>query len=380
MRIGLYLWEYAPTVGGGFTFQEGLLNALRVAEGPHEIFCFYYGEERPIIDGPLRWVRLIRSPGKQPDRPLNDAVLRHQIDLVWFITVPFYEAIDAPYLFTVWDLEHRVQPYFPEVSVSGWTWDKREQFYQYALPRAAYVITGTEAGKNEVVGFYGIPEKRVKVLPFAAPDFTLLPDAGDLPASPLPKTPYLFYPAQFWPHKNHIALLLALKILVERERLDFSVVFTGSDKGNLRYVQQVVADLDLSDRVQFRGFVSRHELIHLYQNAFALVFPSFFGPDNIPPLEAFALGCAVVAARVSGAEEQMSDAALLFDPQDEAQLVAAIKELHATPALRETLIQRGQALARRWTTSDYVSGIFDIAEQFNSIRRCWSNGEPFKHL
>lgn len=380
MRIGLYLWEYKPTMGGGFTFQESLLDALRDIESPHEIFCFYYGEEKSSPEGPLRWVRLAQSLGTPPGRLLNDAVIKHHIDLVWFVTVPIYETVDAPYLFTVWDLEHRVQPYFPEVSVSGWNWDKREQFYQYVLPRAAYVITGTQAGKQEVVNFYGIPAERVRVLPFAAPGSISRVGTENAPGSPLPKSPYLFYPAQFWPHKNHVALLLALKILVERERLDFSIVFTGSDKGNRPYVQRVVTDLGLNDRVHFRGFVSREELMHLYQNAFALVFPSFFGPDNIPPLEAFALGCPVIAARVSGAEEQMGDAALLFDPRDEARLAATIKNLHATPGLRETLIQRGQERARRWTATDYVRRIFDIAEEFKAIRRCWSNQEPFKHL
>jgi len=149
MRIGLYLWQYTPNMGGSFTFQESLLDALRTIESPHEIFCFYYGEENAPSEGPLRWVRLAQSMGAPPARLLNDAVIKHHIDLVWFVTVPIYETVDAPYLFTVWDLEHRVQPYFPEVNVSGWTWSEREQFYQYVLPRAAYVITGTEAGKKE---------------------------------------------------------------------------------------------------------------------------------------------------------------------------------------------------------------------------------------
>ena len=380
MRIGLYLWQYTPNMGGSFTFQESLLDALRTIESPHEIFCFYYGEENAPSEGPLRWVRLAQSMGAPPARLLNDAVIKHHIDLVWFVTVPIYETVDAPYLFTVWDLEHRVQPYFPEVNVSGWTWSEREQFYQYVLPRAAYVITGTEAGKKEVVDFYRIPAQRVKVVPFAAPGAVSQSGAAGALGLALPKTPYLFYPAQIWPHKNHIALLLALKILVEREGLDFSIVFTGSDKGNRQYVQRVVTDLGLSDRVHFRGFVPREELIRLYRNAFALTFPSFFGPDNIPPLEAFALGCPVIAARVSGADEQMGDAALLFDPRDEAQLAATIKELHATPGLREALVRRGQERVRRWTGSDYVRRVFAIAEEFSDIRRCWSNQEPFKHL
>ena len=250
MKIGLCLWAYTPDVGGAFTFQENLLNALRVNESSHEVFCFYYGNELPLQEGYLRWVRLGKSPGKHQERLLNDAVLKHAIELVWFITVPIHETVDVPYIFTVWDLAHRVHPYFPEVSVSGWTWDKREQFFQYVLPRAAYVITGTDAGKKEVSNFYQIPAERIRVVPFAVPSFALQAHKKNGSAALLPKSPYLFYPAQFWPHKNHIVLLRALKILIEQEQLDFSIVFTGSDKGNLKFIQQAVANLGLRERVQ----------------------------------------------------------------------------------------------------------------------------------
>jgi glycosyltransferase involved in cell wall biosynthesis len=381
MKIGLYLYTFDPKLGGGYTFVDSIVNVLNAVKSHHEVFCFHYGPEKPPSATSVRWERLANTPGKQPDRPLNDAVLKHGIELVWFVTVPIYETVDVPYIFTVWDLMHRVHPCFPEVGVfGGWPWDKREQFYQYILPRAAYVITGNEAGKNDAVYFYRIPAERVKILRLPTPDFALRPSVAHAPNGFENRTPFLFYPAQFWPHKNHVTLLLALKILVERDRMDFSVVLTGADKGNMKFVQQTARDLGLNDRVHVLGFVPREELIYLYQNAFALVYPSFFGPDNIPPLEAFALGCPVIAAKVPGAEEQMGDAALFFDPNSEAQLAAMIKELHSQPGLRETLIQRGQARASQWTAKDYVLKIFQIAEEFQSIRRNWSSREPGKYL
>ncbi|MFM6269445.1 MAG: glycosyltransferase, partial [Dolichospermum sp.] len=53
----------------------------------------------------------------------------------------------------------------------------------------------------------------------------------------------------------------------------------------------------------------------LYINAFSLAFMSFFGPDNLPPLEAMALGCPVIASKVSGSEEQLGNNALLVNPK-----------------------------------------------------------------
>jgi glycosyltransferase involved in cell wall biosynthesis len=97
-------------------------------------------------------------------------------------------------------------------------------------------------------------------------------------------------------------------------------------------------------------------------------------------MEAFALGCPVIAADVPGAEEQMGDAALYFDPDSETQLAARIKELHAGPELVKSLIERGRERASRWTTRDYVAGIFQIADEFESMRRNWRRGEPGKYL
>jgi hypothetical protein len=61
--------------------------------------------------------------------------------------VPRTEPLSVPYIASVWDLEHRKQPYFPEVSTTGWTWSARENVYNALLPRASMVITGTQAGK-----------------------------------------------------------------------------------------------------------------------------------------------------------------------------------------------------------------------------------------
>lgn len=380
MKIGLVFDAQPPEVGGGFTFQESLLDAITGIASHHEILCFSYGGRKSLTDHSLRWIQLVKSPGKEAGQPLNDAVLQHQIEMVWYVTMPSYETVHVPYIFPVWDLEHRSQPYFPEVSVSGWMWAQREQFYKYVLPRAAYVLTGTQAGKHDVIRFYNIPEERVIVVPMPTSGFCLHSEPSSGQSAIPSNLKYLFYPAQFWPHKNHVSILYALKILRERGQLDFSVVFTGSDKGNLRHVQEVTRNLGLNDHVYFRGFVDRDELVQLYKNAFALVYPSFFGPDNLPPLEAFALGCPVIAAQVSGAEEQFGDAALLFDPKDEEQLVTKITLLHANNDLRATLIQRGLSQARKWTAKDYVSKVYGIIDGFLAIRRCWSSLEPFRHL
>src|SRR5262249_4054909 len=157
--------------------------------------------------------------------------------------------------------------------------------------------------------------------------------AADLPAKPdvlrrlnVPRT-YLFYPAMFWSQKNHAVVLEACKIVRDRTGWDLGVVFTGSDQGNLEYVRSYAGELGLRGACRFLDFVKQDDLAELYKGALCLTFASFVGPDALPPLEAFALGCPVIASALPGTAEQLGDAALLFDPSDEDALASHIANL-----------------------------------------------------
>jgi glycosyltransferase involved in cell wall biosynthesis len=281
--------------------------------------------------------------------------------------------VDKPYVLTVYDLNHRHQPEFPDVSANG-EWFLREEFFSRAIPRAFRVIVDSEVGKEDVLRFYNMREDRVKVLPYL-PAYT---SAGSKPTNEQPvlkkyglQPGYLFYPAQFWPHKNHIILLLALKQLRETHNISIKLALSGKDEGNLAYIQSMVKRFGLESQVFFLGFVPDKDMPVLYRNALTLVFPSFFGPTNIPPLEAFELGCPVIAADVRGVKAQLGDSALLVDPASAGQWAEAIFRLYSYPKLCDDLIQRGRNRVNQWKSEDYVRGMIGIFDELQPILRCW---------
>ncbi|MFO0677922.1 MAG: glycosyltransferase family 1 protein [Polyangiaceae bacterium] len=369
MRVVVHVPEVTPSTGGGFTFVECLIEAIGRASRRHELVI--------VSRGGTVSVPGVESRVLEPGGPSFREVARElRAELVWF-TTPSHEAVDAPYLATVWDLEHRNQPYFPEVSVSGWTWESRERLYASMLPRAAYVLTGTATGARQIVDAYRVPERRVVVAPLPTPT-SGPPSDADVPLPFDTTTPFLFYPAQFWPHKNHVALLHGLKRLREEHGKDLSVVLTGVDKGNLAHVRASVEELGLGSHVTFLGFVDRDVVDALYRRAFAMVFPSFFGPDNLPPLEAFARGCPVVTADVAGVRDEFGDAALYFDPTDDDALARAVLALVDDPDARATLVARGKARPV-WTADDYVGRVLGLVDAFAAVRRTWSPSVPYVH-
>jgi len=391
MRVGILAPVAEETIGGGYTFEHEIFErVLECAEASNHEFVVFEDlkgrrvkSKRPNLryvslkgSFPARAYSKLRNASKRnvywwEKRWIGTILTREQIE--FFLSTSFETlTLDIPFLVIVWDLQHRLQPFFPEVSSVG-RWQRREKFFSQVLSRAAYVITGTQAGKKEVQMFYGVAAERIRILPHPTPRFALeegASDAVELAKYRLPR-PYIFYPAQFWSHKNHVAILRAILQLKEADNLRLPVVFTGSDQGNESYVRQLVQKLQLEDQVFFLGQVSRQTLRALYQNALALCYVSFFGPENLPPLEAFALGCPVIAANVPGASEQLGDAAIRVNPANELEIAQALKSLFHDRDKRESLILRGKERARRFTGPDFAKGVFGLLDEFEATRRCW---------
>jgi glycosyltransferase involved in cell wall biosynthesis len=398
MRIGIYLSRPPEAVGGAATFEGNIVRALikkansidwkvsclATVAGSNEredeinvgdLTCTVFHSAKKVELRPSRWNRFKvfqRNP-LSTQKPVGDRIshwaVQRELDLIYSPS-PFVPCNTIPFFTTVWDLQHRRQPFFPEVSVSGHKWQDREAMYMASLPRAAGIVTGTDVGKEEVIRFYGVADARVKVIPQATPDDAI--QAAQLPLlPPLESFRYALYPAQFWPHKNHVTLLRAWSILKSRGR-NIHLILTGTDHGNESYVRQTCSAYDLGDVVHFRGFVPREELLNLYRHAEMLVFPSLFGPDNIPPLEAMALRCPVIAANVPGATEQLQDATLLVDGTNEVHFADEVERVFSDEALANQLRNRGYQLAASRTVDRYADSLVEMFREFEVYRRTWT--------
>ncbi len=402
MRIGIYLKESIPERGGSYTFETQILEAflnlsaqskhsfivlnsvpqnfpqksqnvsfLAASKGNHNPTAQYF-KPRAVdeIKKVAPFLQAVRS--KKRLRSQNQLAKNLELNLIWSIVPGVYTA-DIPYITPIFDLQHRLQPYFPEVSRDG-EWEKRESSIAPLVSRAMTILTGTEVGKAEIERFYDVPSERIRVIPFPPPTFSKenSDENSDkiLEKYKLPER-YLLYPAQFWPHKNHANLLLAIFQLKKEYDLTVSIVFVGADKGNLSYLQALVNRYDLSEQIKLLGFVPRTDLGLLYRRAIALTFVSFFGPDNLPPLEAFSQGCPVIAANVPGAQEQLGNAAKLVDPKSATEISIAIKDFWQQDELRQDYIKRGFQRAAQWSAQDYVQQVFQVFDDLEPILSCW---------
>lgn len=303
---------------------------------------------------------------KQRNNLWKEALLNEKIDFV--LNLSPFEFLDenTPFIQFIWDLNHRTNPWYPEFNHDG-DWEFREKQLQRILPRASRIVVGTETGKNQIVKFYAVDEKNVKVIPMT---FFAREDRIEQCELKLPQN-YIFYPAQFWPHKNHLNLLRALYLINKKNGEPLDLVLCGTDQSNLFAARKLSEDLGLADKVHFYGYVSDGDIIRIYQKAAALVYPSLFGPDNMPPLEAFYFGCPVASASISGVKDQLEDAAVYFDPFDPVDIAEKVVELISNPVLKNTLVAKGRKIAESRMPTNYVNKIYDTIKELITEKMCW---------
>ncbi|MGQ0601223.1 MAG: glycosyltransferase family 4 protein, partial [Anaerolineales bacterium] len=262
-----------------------------------------------------------------------------QADLMHFtFQAGFYT--DIPSIYQPWDMQHRHWPeYFaPYERVT------RDVIYEAFCRQARLVAVASSWTRRDVVRQLDLPEERVQVIPVAAP----LKIAQPQPAKPLPKglpDTFVFYPAQTWPHKNHLAVLEALALLRRRDGLKLPLVCAGREYAPFfsRLLRQV-RELHLETQVHFVGY--HWPLGEFFARARCLVFPSRFEGFGMPVLEAFAAGVPLACSNATCLPDLAGEAAIIFNPDDPGEIAAALKTLWGDEAVRATLTERGRLRAQ----------------------------------
>jgi len=373
VRLAVVLPGLRPEIGGGFTFVEEVAQALERATLPPGLEVVLLTDAQSVtargrlprvalpaegasdrLRGRLSRVSQRVAKWVGDESVVDRAARAAGAAIVWFPTGGS-RAIELPFVATVWDVQHRTHPWFPEVSQHG-LWRQRDEMTRELLGRAALVVCGTEAGAAELDRYYALPRKRVVMAPHPTPGWAL--ETGVEDASKVPEAPFFLYPAQFWAHKNHANLISALAAR-RRAGSRAVLVLVGGDQGIRAQVEAHARALGVADAVRFAGFVSRDALRALYRRALGLVYASFSGPENLPPLEAFALGCPVANADFPGAREQLGDAAIYFDPMVPMEMAAAMDELESNSARRTQLIDAGAVIARERSGDAFVQRVLN---------------------
>lgn len=247
------------------------------------------------------------------------------------------------------------------------------------LRRADAVITVSESSKRDIVNHYGTPPEKIMVVyQSIAPNFRVLPKDAVLRERLGQfgiRGPYILAVGNLQPRKNLYRLILAYARLLRNGTYRGNLVLVGKSKWQESSLFQLAHELGLEDHINFTGYVSDEDLVALYNGADVFVYPSLYEGFGLPPLEAMACGCPVVASDSSSLPEVVGDAGILAPPQSDDAIAWAISRLVFEPGLRATLMARGLERVQRFSMSQAAQQTLHLYQSV-ALRRAKATGRP----
>lgn len=338
MRIGIDCQAFGAGVRHGFTTYLGnLLKALRQRYPSNEFLewhCAYHKGWR--IPHQLWW-----DQGRIPWR-----AFRARVDLIHAPAFSGAVCRAQPLVLTVHDLLYARYPDWLPSRRARWYW---ATWIPYTARHASAVIAPSEATKQDLVSFAGVPAHRIAVVPLAVdPLFSRKPTCEDVQAYRVRQgltEPYVLYVGAIDRRKDWHGLLRAFGQARARVK-SLRLVIAGLVSPGRTHLLEEIRTMGLGNEVDLPGHVADRDLPLLYAGAALFVYPSWWEGFGLPPLEAMAMGVPVIAYRNSSLPEVVGDAAVLLDPPYAPHAFGETMERLVTDdALRADLIAKGHRQA-----------------------------------
>jgi glycosyltransferase involved in cell wall biosynthesis len=216
--------------------------------------------------------------------------------------------------------------------------------WEWPVPRVyrrTPMITGSQSSAQELVGL-GLPAQNVAVVPYGT-------EVGHYAVGAKAERPTLLYAGRLKRYKGVHHLLQAVPELLKR--FPDLVVNVAGDGDALPELRALSERLSLNGTVQFHGRTSEDEKRRLYQDAWALVFPSLKEGFGLTVAEAALCGTATVGFAVPGLCDAIThgETGLLVPYGDDSALAAALAGVLADRVLRDRLGAAAQRAYRDFT-------------------------------
>jgi glycosyltransferase involved in cell wall biosynthesis len=233
------------------------------------------------------------------------------------------------------------------------------------------IITDSEHAKKDIIKFWKINSKKIKVIPLGLSDrYVPVNDSRlldkiktkyDLPEK------FILYLGNFKPHKNVESLVKAFKKIDSRFP-KYKLVLAGPLDENGETIKNITNDIGLRDKVIFTDTIKEKDCPEaLLSLAELFVFPTLYEGFGLPPLEAMACGTPVVASNVTSVPEVVGDSGFLVDPHDDEEISRAIGDLLENPDKRDFYTKKGLERAKcfreKETTAKLYEHIISLLEE-----------------
>ncbi len=232
-----------------------------------------------------------------------------------------------------------------------------------AAKKAYTVYADSEYTRNEAVRIFEIDPNKISVCyQDCSPIYKPVTDKAKkkivreryhLPAN------FIICPTSLSPRKNLSRILDAYQIV--QHKIPHEIVFTGGQSwGRNSLVRRIRSEFD--QRIHILGHVPDEDMPALYSLADFTLYPSLLEGFGMPVLEAFRCGCPILTSNITSIPEVANDAAFLVNPYKTDQIADGMVKLATDPALRQMLISKGHAQAKKFSWERTARIILDALD------------------
>jgi glycosyltransferase involved in cell wall biosynthesis len=366
MRIGINLSVLIPgKIGGHEKYLRNLIHYFPRIEKRHAYYLFVKGPCSDTFEygHNVKKVLIPDVYGDELTEELRSKIKENAIDL-WFSPLLVADPFDLPVIniFCIPDLQHEFYPDFFSKEVLEWRkkyFLKSAMYADAIITISAYsrktIIDRLHINKNKISCFYeGVPHYYFQKL--NPKKIESVKNEYNLPDD------YIFYPANTWPHKNHLTLFKAIQEYNLTHPQKINLVFTGYKSDAHDRIIKKLKEQDIAQHIFYLGYITDEDMPYIYKNAACLVFPSLFEGFGIPLVEAMYSECPILCSNVTSIPEIAGDAALYFNPLNHKDIAEKIDVLLRDSVMRNTLIENGK---KRYALFSYEACAKDTMELFN---------------
>ncbi len=374
MRIGLSTSVIQRGKTGVAQYVFALVRALSHHTDRHEFTLFVLQEDLPLFDFVKSKMQLVSVPERF--RPpvknifwhqarLPALARQHQLDV---LHVPSYRRMLWPKPCRLVSTIHDLAPF--RVS-KKYDW-KRTLYARVVVRRLAWrqdaIIAISQNTARDIETFFHLPRRRLAVIYNGIDHERFFPGERDQARADVARRhdlqpPFFLYIARLeHPGKNHVRLISAFDEFKAATHSDWQLVFAGSDWHGAEAIHAAIQQSPFRADIRCLGFVPDAELPDLYRAADVFVYPSLYEGFGLPPLEAMACGCPVIASAAGSLGEILGDAAAIVQPEDIHTIAKQLYILATDAAARNQRRAAGLAQAAKfdWTrTATETLSVYD---------------------
>lgn len=372
MRIGISTSVIQRGKSGVGQHVLALVRAFLPSAAQHQFMLFVLEEDRPLFDFVGDAMQIV--PVSESVRPAVKNILWHQSVLprlarelqLDVLHVPSYRRMLWPRPCALVATIHDLAPFrLPK------KYDPLRMLYgrvvvRQLAQRQHEIVAVSRDTANDIQRFFHVPAARVTVVPNGLDHARFTPEGRAEAAARIAQRhgihpPFFLYVSRLeHPAKNHARLIAAFNRFKTAAPSPWQLVLAGSDWHGAEVIHDLVRRSPFAPDIRLLGFVPDAEIPTWYRAAAVCVYPSLFEGFGLPPLEAMACGCPVLASRLGAVGEVCADAAALLEPENIDDIAAQLARVADDEPLRDRLRSAGLARAREFDWQRTAAATLEI--------------------